>query len=339
MICDECLNNPKETISPKRKQPNSTPTLVQRTIDVQSPKLQLSKTAPNAPAPPKTVTVKHQHMQAVIESLVDKVVTQTTTIAELKMSVDSMNNTITQQNTAVEKSIKVNTESMSSINKVLSETPKIVQAAIKHSYANVVKQPISKGNETPKSSMSKIGATPKTSKPTRTPTTSKPVIIGTSEKVIGKPISPNQNRRYDRSNIITTNQKAIWVSGLHRDTTDQEMETYVKDLVGGAEPDQYLVRKLVKKDRELSSYSFVSFKITCPESRINTLLDPNNWPSYSRVREFEMDKKASTGVRLNEVNAKTASKSSFKSPAATEQSKNEVTSRTEHMEIITEQRA
>lgn len=332
MICDECMSNPKENSSPKRKQPNSTGNMIQQVIDPTNATLSLTKTAV-MPTPPKTVNVKQsQHMQAVMEALVQKVETQTATIAALKTSVDSMNSNVTQQNASVEKSIKINAENLSSINKALNETPAVVQSAIKHSYATVVKGFTSEGNETPRSSMRNNRSTPTSTKPNRTPRSIKPVVNGTSTKVIGKPISPDQNRRNVRSNVPSTNQKAIWVSGLHRDTTEQEMESYVKGLLGGAATDQFQIRKLVKKDRELSSYSFVSFKITCPESNFGTLLDPNNWPSNSRLREFEMDRQMSAGARLNNMN--TTTPSSSRNPSGTENSKNEDANRTEQMETV-----
>lgn len=77
------------------------------------------------------------------------------------------------------------------------------------------------------------------------------------------------------------------------------MESYVKESVGETAMNQYQIRKLLKKDRDLSSYSFVSFKITCPENEFVMLMDPKNWPSNSRIREFELDGNRSSGVKLN----------------------------------------
>lgn len=116
MMCDECLSNAKENLSPKRKQPNQQANLVQRTIDTQGPIMQLSKPANIVTTPLKNVTVKQsQTTNAIIETLVQKVETQTATIAELKSSVESMNRTVSQQKTVMEKSIYMNTENMSSI--------------------------------------------------------------------------------------------------------------------------------------------------------------------------------------------------------------------------------
>lgn len=126
----------------------------------------------------------------VIESLAAKVSTQTITTTALKKSVDSMNVTLSQQGT--------------SIDKVLLEAPTVVHSALKQLYAKVLKESI---DDTPKSSKKGSGSKPDSSKVK----SSKPVINGTSEKLIGKPVSPNLNRE---ANVVTTNQKAIWVSGL-----------------------------------------------------------------------------------------------------------------------------
>lgn len=320
MVCDECLANPTLHGSPKRKQANSTPTLSQRTIDTNSQFIQLSKVTVDASVPKSGVSKQNQQMQAVMESLVNKFEAQTENIAKLKVSVDSMSNTISRQNINVEKSMLLSNTNMTSIRQVLGETKDVVLSAIKNSYAAVVKEGIHQINETPKSSLRGKGVTPGSHKPARTPKTDKPVMSGTSAKVIGKPLSPiSQNPRNARSKIDYATQKAIWVSKLHRDTTEEELETFVKELSGAAETGQYQVRKLVKKDRALSSYSFVSFKVTCPENMLSTLLDVSKWPSNCQIREFDLDRNASTGVRLN-VHSKNDRVS------ATDQSKNELMS-------------
>lgn len=290
MICDSCINN---LVSPKRKQPNTASNMIQSTIDPLNPMLTISKSASNVSTPPKPV--KQSQMQAMIETLVQKVETQTATIAGLKFSVDSMNTTISKQKTTVEQSIKQSSDSMTSIEKKVADTPRAADPAKKSSYANVLKGSVKKR---------KNNETPKTSRPSQTPRTDKPVQVGMSKNVIGKPLSPDQNRRNIQPNGAMLPQKAIWVSKLHRDTTEEELETYVKTLVGDPAADQYQVRKLVKKDRPLSSYSFVSFRISCPEAMLTTLLDAENWPSNCQIREFDMQQQTSTGARLSVVSPK-----------------------------------
>lgn len=330
IMCDECLANPFAYVSPKRKQPNMT----QRTIDTTNPTMQLAKTTVNVSTPPKSGSNKPNYqLQTVVESLVKKVETQTATISKLKGSVDSMHQTIAQQNANVEKSLKINTDSMSSINQLIIETPKAVQSAVKQSYAAAVKNSGLHGNVTPKSSFRKNGTTPSSSTQVKNPAAGKPAISGTSVKIIGKQLSPiNQNRLNNRMNAERI--KAVWVSKLHRDTTEEELETYVKDLVGDSVTDQFKVRKLVRKDRELSSYSFISFKITCPERMLQTLLDPSKWPSACQIREFEMDRTPSTGTRIG---AATSSELKNGEATTTDQTKPELKLRDSRLQEIADQ--
>lgn len=296
MVCDDCLENPNEFSSPKRKQPN----FIQRTIDPQNPILLLSNTVLTVPTPPKKVnqTVKqNQNMQAVIEPLVRKIDTNTVTITGLKVYVDTMNNTISQQNTSVQESIKTNLENISSIKETLTLTPNLADSVRhltkKNSYANVLKRAKIgvNGNETPRSS-TKSG-TPR----------NQSVLAGTSNNIIGKPPSPKLARPNDRKKVEQKPEKAVWISRLHRDVTEEQMVDYIKDSIGIAQTEQFQVRKLVKKDQEIATYSFVSFSVACSTEIFNTLLDAQKWPSYCQIREFDLNQKTSTGVKLPVENA------------------------------------
>lgn len=86
---------------------------------------------------------------------------------------------------------------------------------------------------------------------------------------------------------------------MHRDISEDEMLTYIRNDLG-IKDDQLEVRKLVKKDRDISMYSFVSFCIMCSANLFDTLMDVNKWPSYSQIREFELNSNPSTGAKLNE---------------------------------------
>lgn len=298
MLCDECLDASKEFISPKRKQPNSA-SLVQRTIDVHSPMLSLSKTASNGLIPQKTVSTTAQstkQMNLVIETLAQKIETHTATLAGLKNSVDSMSDVISHQNVAVRESIKLSNENSSSIKETLRRTSEFPRSVNKNSYANVLKSHNnSSGIETPKSSKSHF---------TRTPKSNTPAVSGTSNNSIGKPLSPKQFRtshqQKDRQNAAPKREKAVWVSGIHRDTTEAEMISYITDNLGIVSTDKFDVRKLVKKDKELSTYSFISFKVSCSVDIFNVLIDPTKWPRNTRIREFDLERKSSSGIKLTQ---------------------------------------
>lgn len=289
MICDECLSNPIENLSPRRKRSASV-NFVQSTIDMRNPILSLSKTAIAVSTPSKNGTMKSQ-IQTVMESLVQKVETQTVTIAGLQASVETMNDTILQQKVAVGESIKANNENISSLQKSLNQTP--VRA-----YANVVKQGLPNRA---------VNGTPRSSRPKQTPRFNKPVLSGTSTHLIGKPISPTQLKRNDRPKAPPKPEKAVWISRLHRETSEEELALYIKNSIGITSAD-ITVRKLVKKDRDISTYSFVSFRVTCSASNFATLMDPTCWPSSSQIREFELEQGSSVGVRLSPLSTKAESK-------------------------------
>lgn len=80
--------------------------------------------------------------------------------------------------------------------------------------------------------------------------------------------------------------------------TENEILSYIGKELRVVTDDCVQVRKLVRKDREISSYSFVSFKITCPAAMFETLLDASKWPSNCMIREFEMETIESTGTKL-----------------------------------------
>lgn len=311
MVCDDCLSSPKECVSPKRKQPTVSTNLIQSTIDKQSSTLTLSKSVTPASTPLKNVAVKqNQQIQTVMESLINKVEKQTEKIEGLQSSVKSMKEAIVQQKTAVCESIKVNNESISTNTVTIAgfktsfDTMKDVllqQKTIttepgkigtpKKTFSSMVKQTF--GNRS-------TAITPKSSKIICTPKSSNPVVSGTSTNVIGKPPSPSQLRPPERRINRPNRAKAVWVSRLHRDTTDEEMAKYIRETIGITSDDKYNVRKLVKKDKELATYNFVSFRITCTVDVFDTLLDEKNWPSYCYIREFEMNQQTSTGPQSND---------------------------------------
>lgn len=243
-----------------------------------------------------------------MESLVQKVEIQTATIAGLQTSVETMNETIKQQKVTVVESIKVNNDNISMLKKSISQTPNCNHSAGKQSYADAARKGLKNAT---------LNDTPKSSKSTRTPRSSHPVLTGTSNNVIGKPLSPINSNRFKattRQNGAPRPEKAIWISRIHRETTEEELAVYIKESIG-IKTDDINVRKLVKKDREISSYSFVSFRINCSSANFNTLMNPMYWPSNSQLREFEIERNASVGARLTE---KSPSKNEIETPIGTQ---------------------
>lgn len=105
----------------------------------------------------------------------------------------------------------------------------------------------------------------------------KPSVSGTSSETIGKPLSPKSPKAPPK--------KSIWISRLHRDTSEADITEYVKRVTNSLS--EFIVRKLVKKDRDISTYSFVSFRITCSLELFDVLINNDIWPSSVNIREFE----------------------------------------------------
>lgn len=297
ILCDECMLTDLEEPSPKRK--GNAPNLVQRTLD--------GKLATESPST-KSVPVKPPSNK-LIESLSNEIKMQTATITALKSSVDSMHHTIAQQKETFGNSSELNDDHLSSIKNAVIKTHDLIASIKKPTIADVVKGSINNRNnpETPRSRMPR-------SIPSQTKAKT-PSVPGKSNDAIGKPLSPNQFRPAQRANRETRPQpkkilqKAVWISRLHRDTTEDDILTYIRDKMGIVADDQLEIRKLVKKDRELTSYSFISFRVSCSEVLFETLIDANRWPSTCTLREFVTEPNLSNGVRLNGGSPKVAEKS------------------------------
>lgn len=274
MYCDECLANDND--EPARKRKGSVTNLVQSSLASN-----LSLTIPSTiESPLRTNATVKLTTQKLLESMQLELQTNTQTLSALKSSVDSMHGTVSQQKVAGSDLNGLNSDDITSIKTSLSE--------IKQSYSNVLKSSLNRnGNETPKSS--------RTKRASESSKASTPANFGTSKNLIGKPLSPRQSRpKMQRK----TSEKAIWISGLHRNTTVEEVLLYAKDNFGVAEVDKLDIRKLVKRGVDLSEYSFVSFKIGCPANMFEMLMDKSKWPSTIRVREFEMETNQSQGTIL-----------------------------------------
>lgn len=227
----------------------------------------------------------------------------TATISALKSSVDSMSDQILQQNSTVSDSIRMNNDNITSIKAKLNQTQNLIESSKKLSYASILKNSNDDINDlTPKSSR----ASPVIKKQK---TILRPAIDGKSNVSIGKPLSPPRNQNHQ--NRSEKFQKAIWVSRLHRETTEEEITLYIKEKLNITAVDEFKVHKLVKRDREISSYSFVSFKVNCSANLFKELLDENKWPNTCKIREFDNKIRTSPGSRLNEILAPQKNESNY----------------------------
>lgn len=286
MFCDKCISDVSEEPSPKRK--GTAPNFVQRTLDSN-----MMLTTPLGTESPSNKPSTKPTTQKLIESLQTELKTNTETISALKTTVESMHGTIMKQKETVRDANGINSDNIETIKTALNETHSLIESIKKQSYASVAKGSFK--------NQKRSEETPRTSRTTRVSApnvTKAPVLSGTSKKVIGKPLSPVQSAPKIQRKM---QDKAIWISRLHRDTGVEDIQSYVRDELGIEAVDQLDVRKLVKKDRDISTYSFVSFRIGCPLNLFETLMDTTKWPEKCNIREFKIEmKNTSGGVKLNE---------------------------------------
>lgn len=85
-------------------------------------------------------------------------------------------------------------------------------------------------------------------------------------------------------------KKAIWVSGFNPATTTEEIVEYIVTETPVNDKLKFNVHKLVKKDKDLSTMKYVSFKIEVNEEEFDILCNPELWPENVLVREFLLNK-------------------------------------------------
>lgn len=107
-----------------------------------------------------------------------------------------------------------------------------------------------------------------------------------------------------------TFDRALCLSGLDPMTPVEEIVNHICDNTPVTDKSKFKVYKLVKKDRDLSTLSFVSFKIEVNQPEFDELFDPSLWPTGSSIRKFlvnqtmgdffpELPTKASTSASMD----------------------------------------
>lgn len=103
-------------------------------------------------------------------------------------------------------------------------------------------------------------------------------------------------------------EKAVWVSRLGPTVTEECIKNHIASI--SSISSNFTVHKLVKKDRDVSTLNFVSFKIAVNIPDFEILNDPSVWPENVLVREFVEIKPATFGDFLpTNLNAKSSRKS------------------------------
>lgn len=121
----------------------------------------------------------------------------------------------------------------------------LIESAKKPSFANVLKRGDSARNKN-------NYETPKSSKSIRqNNNSSKPLLSGKSSNTIGKPISPKRNRLNE---MLKKPEKAVWISRLHRDTSEGQRRRNTSRLYGDSLITVSVVPKM-QRQQKITSFS------------------------------------------------------------------------------------
>lgn len=80
--------------------------------------------------------------------------------------------------------------------------------------------------------------------------------------------------------------KSIYVSRLSNDITPAALTEYITRQLVGVDESDFMLRVLVKKDVDLSTRTFLSYRLACTEALYDKFMDLSFWPSHVRIGEF-----------------------------------------------------
>lgn len=148
------------------------------------------------------------------------------------------------------------------------------------SFADILKQQQNMNIRTP-SSKRKIGANnlqsikPTNSKPNKLPTPKEGKRTGVTGLAAAPPAKPKP--KYN---------KQIHVSRIATSTTVEAMNVFIESNSSLKANQDFRCTSLVKKGKDIETYSFISFKIALIEEVCGQLLEPEFWPEGVLVRPF-----------------------------------------------------
>lgn len=106
---------------------------------------------------------------------------------------------------------------------------------------------------------------------------------GKKDVQIGRPVVERQ--RVPRN--VNPLSNAIRVSNFDPNVNTEEVEKYIVENTEVTDKTKFKCIKLVKKDADLSQYTYVSFKISATPDAFDILKKPEIWPKNNFVREFD----------------------------------------------------
>lgn len=80
--------------------------------------------------------------------------------------------------------------------------------------------------------------------------------------------------------------KAIYVSRMQNDVTKEKIVGYIKSQMADLDENEISLRLLVKKDVDVSTRRFISYRLACTEALYEKFISPSFWPEHIEIGEF-----------------------------------------------------
>lgn len=136
--------------------------------------------------------------------------------------------------------------------------------------------------------------------------------MGTKDVVIGQkpqPWVPKFKRLPIEAKKI---MKSVRISGLHPSVSVDQLSEYIAENTPLTDKSKFSCQMLVKKDEDLSIYTFISFKVDVEPEEFESVMNLSYWPNYVTIREnIRIDKPKRRGslfendARPNKIQRKT----------------------------------
>lgn len=83
--------------------------------------------------------------------------------------------------------------------------------------------------------------------------------------------------------------KAIYVSRMQNDVTKEKIVCYLKSQMAELNESDISLRLLVKKDVDVRTRRFISYRLACTEALYEEFIKPSFWPDHIEIGEFFED--------------------------------------------------
>lgn len=215
--------------------------------------------------------------------------------------------TIKDMLTSIKEATAKNTAEIAEIKSTTAKTDACVQKATEQNTLNLMTpnntapamsyvaafhgRAAARAAQTPSSSKRKRTSSPNTVQQKPKPNFPAPKM-GTKVNVNGLSVVSKPIRNRDDKPKY---EKALYVSGLDPSTTNEQITEYIVENTSVDDKDKFNVHKMVKKDADITTLKYVSFKVELNVDELIVLDDVSLWPEGVRVREFKQVPKNELG--------------------------------------------